>query len=211
MLLRTLTITTLISISLIADVIDVGTYANTYPIKEKSFKLSIQEGIAELNITELKNSILSSVETFVSAKYNLPLSDKEEHYIKQNTYTVPFNIFSPDGTVAYTEGETVISSVPKGVEMNLCFVDARYPELLPAISKEFGKCIYFIANNRLDKNYPDLISHSTDGRIYPVSERYIKRFSIETFPTKVKLYEDKMEYKVLNMKKMLKKFQMGEL
>lgn len=194
-----------------ASIVDLGQYGNTYPVKEKSFKLSIHEGLQDINVSKLREEMLASIEEQFRAKYLLPLSDKREDYIKQNTYIVPFDILAPGGGVAYRKGQIIHPSVPSGMEQNICFVDARYKEILPFVAKEFGKCIYMIANNNLDGKYPALLSNSIDGKIYPVTDRYVKRFGIKFFPTKIKLIGSEIHYTVLNFKKMIKEYQMGEL
>lgn len=194
-----------------AQIHDLGAYGNTYEIKEKSFKDSIKEGILDLNVTALKENLLKSVDNTIMAKYALPLSDKKDAYIRKNLYTVPYDIFSLDGILTYRKGEKILSPMPQNMEMSLCFVDASYPELIPFITAQFGTCIYFISNNRLDKNYPSIMSHSKDGRIYPITKQYVKRFGVERTPTKIILKGDSIHYLVLNFKKMLKDYAAGEL
>lgn len=193
----------LIPLSISAKIVDLGTYANTYPIKEKSFKVSIEEGIKDLNTTEIKETFVAGFDALLDAKSLIPLSQEEEHYIKDNTYMVPFDMLDPDGSTVYHKGEVIHPKMPRGQEIKLCFIDASNKDIVPLITKEFGKCIYFIANNRIDGIFPLIEKYSADGRIYPISERYTRRFNIVKLPTSVRLYEDKIEYKTLNHKKLL--------
>lgn len=192
-----------IPLAISAKVVDLGTYANTYPIKEKSFKVSIEEGIKDLNTTEIKETFIAGFNTLLEAKSTLHLSQEEKHYIRDNTYRVPFDMLGPDGSTVYRRGEIINPKMPTGQEIKLCFIDASNKDIVPLITKEFGKCIYFVANNRIDEIFPLIKNYSTDGRIYPINERYTKRFNITELPTSVLLYEDKIEYETLNYKKLL--------
>lgn len=187
-----------------AKIVDLGTYANTYPVKEKSFKVSIEEGIRDLNTTEIKETFIAEFNTLLEAKSTLRLSEEEKHYVRDNTYIVPFDMIGPDGSITYRRGEVIRPVMPKGQEIKLCFIDASNKDIIPLIMKKFGKCIYFVANNRIDEVFPIIKNYSADGRIYPISERYTKRFNITELPTSVLLYEDKIEYKTLNYKKLLR-------
>lgn len=187
-----------------ADVKDLGTYANTYEIKEKSFKVSIAEGIAELNVTQLKKDVLESFELLAEGRSTIPVSQEEERYTAKNLYTVPHDIMGIDGSIAYHMGEKIVSEMPKGMELNLCFIDARNTKVVPLIAEKFGKCIYFSANRPIDEVYPLIAKQSADGRIYPMNERYTKRFGITKLPTKVRLYSDKIDYTILNQKELIK-------
>jgi hypothetical protein len=204
MRMRILLMISILVQALAAKIVNLGIVANTYPVKEKSIKVSIKEGVADLNVTKLKKDIRGSVEELIKAKYALPMSMSEEHYTRQNIYTVPMNIVGPEGKVVYKKGERMSVPMPGATEMSLCFVDARYPKLLPLIADRFGKCIYMIANNRLDGSYPSLLRNSIDGRLYPVTDLYVKRFGIKVFPTKIRLHGSKIDYMILNMKKMMK-------
>jgi len=186
-----------------AKMVDLGTYANTYPIKEKSFKVSIEEGIRDLNTSEIKERFVSEFNTLLEARSVLHLSQEEKHYVRDNTYRVPFEMIGPDGTIAYQRGDIIRPKMPKGQEIKLCFIDASNMDMVPLITKKFGKCIYFVANNRIDKVFPLIKNYSADGRIYPISERYTKRFNVTELPTSVRLYKDKIEYRTLNYKKLL--------
>jgi hypothetical protein len=187
-----------------AEVVNLGIVANTYPVKEKSIKASIREGIADLNVTKLKKELKDNIEKMIRAEYALPMSMSEEHYTRKNIYVVPTDIMGPGGKIVYKKGERMTVSMPGATKMSLCFVDARYPALLPLIARRFGKCIYMIANNRLDGDYPSLLQNSADGRLYPVTDLYVKRFGIRAFPTKIQLHDSKIDYTILNMKKMMK-------
>jgi len=193
-----------IPLSVSAKIVDLGTYANTYPIKEKSFKVSIEEGIKDLNTTKIKETFIAELNTLLEAKSTLHLSQEEKHFVRDNTYIVPFDMFAPDGSIVYRRGEVIRPKMPKGQEISLCFIEASNKDIVPLITKEFGKCIYFIANNRIDKVFPLIKKYSADGSIYPISEKYTRRFNITELPTKIRLYDDKIEYKILNYKRLLK-------
>lgn len=187
-----------------AEVVDLGTMAATYPIEEKSFKVSIQEGISDLNRTQLNNELMQSFELLAQGKSDIPVSQAEESYIAKNVYSAPYDIKDIDGQIKYRKGENLSPRLPLGQEIELCFIDARNLEVVPLIAEKFGKCIYFTANNNIKNVFPYIKAYSADGRIYPMNERYTRRFNITRFPTKIRLFDDKIEYTILNHKKLVK-------
>ena len=151
-------------------------------IKKELKKIDAKKIIIKLN-KEISNSFISHL--------NLPSSIKDMSMTKIDIVKARWDIKDSRGSLIKAKGDDIISRLPKGVKLELCFIDANVPKaVFKKILQKFGKCIYMV-NNINSEEFTKLYGHEA----YPLVSQnltYIDRFKIKYFPTKIIKYEDKI-------------------
>jgi hypothetical protein len=192
----------LISCCLDAKLVDLGFMGHSYEIKEsdllKDIKSAIDENDWEQEAIELQNS----VKKMFNVKYSLPISTEDKNSTTIDYSTVSRDLYDIHGNVIYKAGSKVIVPIPKGQNFEYCFADAHRLDGLFEVIKRFGKkCVYLVANQDFR-----VVSHFFKGiKFYPMNDVMVKRFNIEYFPTKIRLYEDKIEHIRIDYKSILER------
>jgi hypothetical protein len=186
---------------------DLGVLGKQYKIEEENIKNLIAKKVALIDGKELQKEYLSSIEAAFSSTISLPSSKKDKTTETLDYVVAEFDIFSPsDPTkIVYKKGDKLLSSLPPGNELNLCFIDASNESLAKAVVLEFGVCDYLITNKDIRK-----ISYLQGQKVFPMALSYVSRFGVDVLPTKITMVGDKIIKKQLNVVRLLEKLKRGE-
>jgi len=182
--------------------LDFGKQGKTYPIKEMSIKKQIQEGIEKLDKEELKKKYFDAIDKSFKTTVTLSTSDKDFESTFVDYILASYDIPDPNkpGQILYKKGDKIISVIPKGKTLQMCFIDGTDNTLAIEVAKEFGKCDYLVANKDIRT-----INYLEGNLVFPMGKAYIERFGIDVLPTKLIMNEDKITKIVLDMNRIKKK------
>jgi hypothetical protein len=184
-----------------------GILGKQYEIKEENIKKLITKRVSLLNKDHIKKEFLTSLESAFNSSISLPSSKKDttEEYV--DLVEAQFDIYSPSNPnkLLYKKGDSIISRLPIGSELNLCFIDGSNEALAKAISLEFGDCDYLVTKKDIRK-----ITYLEGHKVFPMSLPYISRFNVSTLPVKITMREDKIIKKHLNVTRILEQIKRGE-
>jgi len=179
---------------------DLGSIGPTYPIKERSIKKEILEGLKNLDVGRIKNEMKRSIEESFTSTIKLQESYEDKNTTKKDFIIAAYDIPDPSmpGRVLYPKGSQIPSVLPKGAKLELCFLDASDDNLTKKIINEFGSCDYMVSNR--DVRHIDLLK---EYRVYPMNQSYVYRFGIKKIPVKLTMYDDLIEMQTLNVGRLL--------
>jgi len=185
---------------------DLGVIGKTYPIKEKSIKEQIIQGIKKLDRNKIKNEYLASIEKMFTAEVSLPASKKDSKREYKDEVEVEFDIVDPrdPNRILYHKGDMIPSVLPDNVVLNMCFVDAKNEAIAKEVIKEFGECDYLIANRDIRQ-----MTYLHQYRVFPMGQPYINRFRIKKLPVKLTMYKDKILETYLSIPRIINKLNKG--
>lgn len=186
---------------------DLGVIGKTYPIKEKSIKEQIIEGVKKLDKEKMKRDYIASIESAFTAKVSLPASKTDSKKEYRDEVIVEFDIKDPNDSsrVLFYKGELMPSNLPDGQILHMCFVDAKNEALAKVVIKEFGECDYLIANRDIRR-----MDYMRGNRVFPMGEPYINRFKVSKLPVKLTMYKDKILKTYLSVPRLIEEIKERE-
>ena len=166
-----------------AKLVDLGTYGETYVIKEENFMDIIERKSKDLNTTLLQKQIDASSKSFLKVKRVLPSCKKTRIREYVPTFIVPADIKLPNGTYIARAGQqmnTLEVMKRNGITMNryIMFIDADDDIQVQLAYMYKNQGIAFISNGSMDK-----FEKMTKMTSYKADRLSIKKFDIKCSPS----------------------------
>lgn len=178
--------------------IDFGIQGVLYDIQEVNGNDMFNEGIKDINITQVNSLLSRQVEAAFISNISLPDSSLKSEIKKKDLVPARWDVIGLDGTIMAKKGDLILSKIPKGMSFSLCFINGDNPkEIVDYVVKEFGNCIYMV-NNIDSRLFNEIYSYET----YPISNQvkeYLDRYKVTKFPTKITKKGSYLYTKTLNM------------
>lgn len=178
--------------------VDLGVHGETHDVQEINLWLAIKRGFVEEK-SAIENSVKEGLARSLVAHSALPDSAQNKTHSKVDRFTAPYDIYGECGKVVVPAGTMVDAKpMPKGMEKSMCFVRFTDEDLFALTVEKFGlDCDYAVS----DTNVIDLMNTKRFSglNIFLYSENLAKRFNIEVLPTKMRLYENMLEYTTLSV------------
>jgi len=180
---------------------DFGVQGLMYDIIEENGNDLIEREIKDINYTSINNKLkLDYNKAFTSNVFY------KESYTDKNTkikdiVVAKTDVIGKDGNIIAKKGDYIESYIPKGTELNICFIDGGINTVLvDYIVKEFGRCLYMV-NKKDSREFKQKYKYES----YPIGGQnsiIAERFNIKTLPTKIKKVGKYIYKKTINMKKL---------
>ena len=181
--------------------VDYGVQGELYDIKERNGDDLIKEKLRDLNKTKIREDLQKKVIAAYKTSVGLPKSLVDKTVTSKDSVRARWDIVDPYGNTIYKKGDFIVSKIPKGLRVELCFVDGDVKKnILDKIIAEFGReCVYMVDNmdsRKFETRY--------GVRAFPMGGQnivYLKRFKVESTPTKIIKFEDKITRITLNIER----------
>ncbi|WP_294961521.1 hypothetical protein [Sulfurimonas sp.] len=197
-------------VNLNAEIVDFGVQGKQFKIVEENGNELIQKELKKLDYKKIDKDINDSIEKLKTSMYKIKASAVDSIETTKDLYKAKWDIKDVDGSVLYTKGDYIPTTLSKGVQLELCFVDGSLLKgVVDEIVKTFGnKCKYFI-----NKKNIDLFAKEYGVETYPLGGQnvpYLTRYKIESLPTKIIRIEDKLITQRLSIKRIAISVASGE-
>lgn len=192
------------SLSLIGELIDLGTYGSTHSIKEKNFMDLVEEKAKDLNTTLLKQQLKISESIFLKVKKIIPTCKKTQTRDYIPTFIVATDVVLPNGTVIARAGQVMntLEVMKKNhikIDKYMIFIDASndIEVQLSYMYKNQGQV--YIINGSIKKyeKYTNILTFKADKNI-------VERFGVRCSPSLVIQDNDKLVIYEYNPKELVK-------
>jgi hypothetical protein len=185
---------------------DLGVHGELYEIREENIKSFIQRRVAEIDKSEIKRSYENALEKAFIAAYDLPVSKVDSSETYKDRVVAQADVYAPNDPdrIIYRKGESVVSRLPDGVVLKMCFVDAKNEAIAQKVIQEFGECDYLIANRDIRK-----MPYLEKNRVFPMSEPYLRRFKIQKLPVKLTMQSDTITKEHLSIVRIIEELKEG--
>lgn len=191
-------------LNLQAEFIDFGIQGKQYPIAEENGNDIIQESIKSVNWTMVEKDLNDKIDKYFYSQESFQDNIFNDEIFRKDFVLAQHDVFSLDGKLIYRAGDKILSSIPDGAELNLCFIDGSdKKEVIEEIINSFGECIYFV-NNIDSRHFENIYGKSA----YPIGGQnkiYSERFKITHLPTKITKIKDGLFIKNLDISLIRKK------
>jgi hypothetical protein len=200
--MRKIYITLLSAICLSANPIDLGVVGSVYDVVESDSIQDLKDAAKNIDWAQKEKELQAQIDAQFKKDSNLAFASFNEKKTVVDKFVVQYDVYDPIKKKFFRAGDKLpVEPFPKGFEALFCFIDGTNKKGVAKVVQEFGtKCRYVVANvdiRQLQKDFPDL-------DLYPFDETLAKRFNIEYVPTKIRLYEDKIDYTIIDYEKILR-------
>jgi hypothetical protein len=182
---------------------DLGIHGHTYEIKEQNIKELIEERLSKLDRNKLKQEYLNAIEKAFTSEISLPPSIKDHSVRYQDFVIASYDVPDPahPNNILYPKGSKIVSSLPEGAVLKMCFVDGSDMDVLHEVYEEFRECDYMVTKADIRK------LSFLGSSVYPMNIAYVQRFKIDKLPVKLVMQKDTVEKIYLNVNRLKKEVQ----
>jgi len=179
---------------------DLGIHGHTYEIKEQNIKELIERRLLKLDRNKLKQDYLNAIEKAFTSEISLPPAMRDYTVRYQDFVIASYDVPDPahPNNILYPKGSKIVSSLPEGAVLKMCFVDGSDMDLLHEVHEEFGECDYLVT--KADIRKLSFLGNS----IYPMNIAYVRRFKIDKLPVRLVMQKDTIEKTYLNIGRLKK-------
>ncbi len=190
-----------ISIIISADVVDFGIHGKQYKISERNANELVKEKLKELDYKKIEEKIDKEIESLKVSRVKIKTSMQDITVTSKDLYKAKWDIRDIDGSLLYAKGDYIPTTLPKGVQMELCFVDGSLLKgVVDEVVASFGKkCKYFV-----NKKNIDVFAKEYGVEAYPMGGQnapYLARYKVDVLPTKITRFDDMVTMQKLNIKR----------
>jgi hypothetical protein len=198
--MKKILIACLLTSSIFAEYIDLGTEGHLYKIKEQDIMIDIKGGVNELQKKFTKEYVSNKIKEEINRQAvghtDLPFCKKDNNTVEPNYYIIKEDIYNPAGRLIKQKGESVI--VNNQIPLDICFIDASnekeaenqinfYRKTVKQLSGKNATCTFMVAK----KNILDLDKKFWPTEFYPTGKGYEQNFGVSCYPTLIHIDKDK--------------------
>lgn len=161
---------------------DIGTYGQTYQIKEKNFLDVVKKQLTIKNIKKYKTNLDASYKKLLTPALGIPLCIETQKRVYAPIYTLKNDIVLPNGKVLYKKGYkfNILKKMrEKGgyFRRYIIFIDADSPIQVKLASKYAKEADIIVTDGHMENLYKKY------GHVYLAKKGLVQSFDVQCVPS----------------------------